>query len=38
MKFQMTNFELRSLRPLAGEVESDPIRNSQFAIRNFYGF
>ena len=38
MKFQMTNFELRSLRPLAGEGESDPIRNSQFAIRNFSGF
>jgi len=38
MKFQMTNFELRSLRPLAGEGKSDPIRNSQFAIRNFSGF
>ena len=38
MKFQMTNFELRSLRPLAGEGESDPIRNSQFAIRNSSGF
>jgi prepilin-type N-terminal cleavage/methylation domain-containing protein len=38
MKFPMTNFELRSLRPLAGEGESDPIRNSQFAIRNSSGF
>ena len=38
MKFQMTNFKLRSLRPLAGEGESDPIRNSQFAIRNSSGF
>ena len=38
MKFQMTNFELRSLRPLAGNGESGSIQNSKFKIQNFTGF
>ena len=38
MKFQMTNFELRSLRPLAGNGKSDSIQNSKFKIQNFTGF
>ncbi|HAO80920.1 MAG TPA: hypothetical protein DCQ92_18525, partial [Verrucomicrobia subdivision 3 bacterium] len=38
MKFPMTNFELRSLRPLAGNGESGSIQNSKFKIQNFTGF